>query len=306
MNVESSGTNQQPFPSTSPPSPMDSENMSAISGTTLARALIGNSFILSSSDRGSRYRSGMARQDSATLPRGDHLLMEVALARASGRDSIVPPVPPLPSGSGVLLLDQARTSIIQDKDQKSSDAGASIIESPSSGAYYTSPDIIMHSGLSRRISRISEVPSPAPTTPMSPESIRDARPMKSGSSIAASSMLARMDETDSDVPNTASHTPATASSFHQMETGVSSTSIQSSECVTPSPTDGLDGYHFVAPEPPQPVASISSDVSAYLQTKSSDVSLRKRRARALGATPSLRGGRSKCLCIFFQLSFNVL
>lgn len=291
MNVESSGTNQQPFPSTSPPSPMDSENMSAISGTTLARALIGNSFILSSSDRGSRYRSGIARQDSATLPRGDHLLMEVALARASGRDSIVPPVPPLPSGSGVLLPDQARTSVIQDKEQKPSDASASTMESPSSGAYYASPDIIMHSGLSRRISRISEVPSPVPTTPMSPESIRDARPMKSGSSIAASSMLARMDETDSDVPNTASHTPATAS-FHQMETGVSSTSIQSSECVAPSPTDGLDGYHFVAPEPPQPAASISSDVSAYLQTKSSDVSLRKRRARALGGTPSLRGGRS--------------
>lgn len=294
MNVESSGTNQQPFPSTSPPSPMDSENMSAISGTTLARALIGNSFILSSSDRGSRYRSGMTRQDSATLPRGDHLLMEVALARDSGRDSIVPPVPPLPSGSGVLLLDQARTSVIQDKEQKSSDASASTIESPSSGAYYSSPDIIMHSGLSRRISRISEVPSPAPTTPMSPESIRDARPMKSGSSIAASSMLARMDETDSDIPNTASHTPATASSRRsfQMGTGVSSTSIQSSEFVTSSPTDGLDGYHFVAPEPPQPTASISSDVSAYLQTKSSDVSLRKRRARALGATPSLRGGRS--------------
>lgn len=304
MNGESSGTNLQPFPSTSPPSPMDSENMSAISGTTLARALIGNSFILSSSDRGSRYRSGMARQDSATLPRSDHLLMEVALARDSGRDSVVPPVPPLPSGSGVLLLDQARTSAVQDKEQKSPDTSASTMESPSSGAYYASPDIIMHSGLSRRISRISEVPSPVPTTPMSPQSIRDARPMKSGSSIAASSMLARMDETDSDVPNTASHTPATASSrrsFHQTGTGVSSTSIPSSEIVPPSPTDGLDGYQFVAPEPPQPVASISSDASTYLQTKSSDVSLRKRRARALGATPSLRGGRSKHLRIFFSV-----
>lgn len=295
VNAKSSGTNQQPFPSTSPPSPMDSENMSAISGTTLARALIGNSFILSSSDRGSRYRSGMTRQDSATLPRGDHLLMEAALAQDSGRDSMVPPVPPLPSGSGVLLLDQARTSAVQDKEQKSPDVSASITESPSSGAYFASPDIIMHSGLSRRISRISEVPSPVPTTPMSPQSIRDARPMKSGSSIAASSMLARMDETDSDVPNTASHTPATASShrsFHQTGTGVSSTSIQSSEFISPSPTDGLDGYQFVPPELPQPVASASSDVSAYLQTKSSDVSLSKRRGRALGVTPSLRGGRS--------------
>ncbi|KAG1847844.1 hypothetical protein DFJ58DRAFT_477393 [Suillus subalutaceus] len=295
VNAESSGMNQQPFPTTSPPSPMDSENMSAISGSTLARALIRNSFILSSSDRGSRYRSGMARQDSATLPSSDHLLMEIARARDSGGDSIVPPVPSLPSVSGVLLLDQARTSAVQDKEQKFLDASASTTVSSASGAYYASPDMIMHSGLSRRISRISEVPSPAPTTPMSPQSIRDAQPMKSGSSIAASSMLARMDETDSDAPNTASHTPATTSSyrsFHQTETGVSSTSGQASEFISPSPTDGLDGYSFVAPEPLQSAASISSDDSAYLQTKSSDVSLKKRRARALGATPSLRGGRS--------------
>ncbi|KAG1719039.1 hypothetical protein EDB19DRAFT_756396 [Suillus lakei] len=296
VNVEPLGTNQQPFPSTSPPSPMDSDNMSAISGTTLARALIGNSFILSSSDRGSRYRSGMTRQDSATLPRGDHLLTDLVRAYGSGRDSTVPPVPPLPSGSGAPLLDQARASV--QESQEPPDASASTTESPSSGAYYSSPDIIMHSRLSRRISRISEVPSPVPTTPMSPQSIRDARPMKSGSSIAASSMLARMDETDSDVPNTASHTPATGSShrsLHHTGTGVSSTSIQSSEFFPPSPTDGLDGYNFVAPDPPQPIAFTSSDVSdvsAYLQTKSSDVSLRKRRARALGATPSLRGGRS--------------
>lgn len=288
---ESSGTNLQPFPSTSPPSPMDSENMSALSGTTLARALIANSFILSSSDRGSRYRSGMARQDSATLPRGDHLLTEIALARNSGRNSIVPPVPPLPSGSGVLLLDQSEMSAVPDEEQKSPDTTVP----PLSEASYGSPDIIMHSGLSRRISRISEVPSPAPTTPMSPQSIRDARPMKSGSSIAASSMFARMDETDSDAPNTASHTPVTTSShrsFHQTGADVSSTSIQSSE-FSSSPTDGLDEYRFVSPEPSQSAASVSSDASAHLQTQSSDVSLRKRRARAQGATPSsVRGGRS--------------
>lgn len=291
-SVESPGTNLQPFPSTSPPSPMDSENMSALSGTTLARALIANSFILSSSDRGSRYRSGMARQDSATLPRGDHLLTEIALARNSGRNSIVPPVPPLPSGSGASPLDQAGMSAVPDEEQKSPDTTVP----PSSEASYASPDIIMHSGLSRRISRISEVPSPVPTTPMSPQSIRDARPMKSGSSIAASSILARMDETDSDAPNTASHTPATTlshRSFHQTGADVSSTSIQSSELISPSPTDGLDDYRFVAPEPSQPAASVSSDAGAHLQTKSSDVSLGKRRARAQGTTPSsVRGGRS--------------
>ncbi|KAG2129629.1 hypothetical protein DEU56DRAFT_956547 [Suillus clintonianus] len=98
---------------------------------------------------------------------------------------------------------------------------------------------------------------------MPSQSIRDTQPMKSDSSIGASSIFARMDETDSDVPNTASHTPATASSqssFHQTGTGVSSTSIQ---FFSPSPTDGLDGYQSLA-----------------------------LRARAPGASPSLRCGRS--------------
>ncbi|KAG2129630.1 hypothetical protein DEU56DRAFT_956549 [Suillus clintonianus] len=39
---ESSGSSRQPFPTASPPPPMDSDNMSAISGTTLALALVGN------------------------------------------------------------------------------------------------------------------------------------------------------------------------------------------------------------------------------------------------------------------------
>ncbi|KAF5365255.1 hypothetical protein D9758_005392 [Tetrapyrgos nigripes] len=52
----------------------NSASTSAVSGTTLARALIGNTFVLSSDEHASRYRSGgsaLTRSDSATLPRGE-------------------------------------------------------------------------------------------------------------------------------------------------------------------------------------------------------------------------------------------
>ncbi|KAK7062901.1 hypothetical protein VNI00_000398 [Paramarasmius palmivorus] len=78
----------------------DDAGASAVSGTTLARALIGNSYVLSD-ERMSKYRSGgsvLTRADSATLPRGEHPYLSSPLsagdARISGLDgSHVPPVP---------------------------------------------------------------------------------------------------------------------------------------------------------------------------------------------------------------------
>ena len=88
------------------------DDSSAISGTTLARALIANSFILSNDNRRNRYRSGntLPRQDSATLPGANDtgLLISpywrdrrisgggIVHSPESGIDSRVPPVPPLP------------------------------------------------------------------------------------------------------------------------------------------------------------------------------------------------------------------
>lgn len=322
----SRGSDPQPSPRTSLSSPISSEEMSAISGTTIARALIGNSFILSSSDRGSRYRSGITRQDSATLPRGDHPLINSPYWRDrrisrgdsmnthdSAHDLPIPPVPPLPPSVGARLMDQGKASVVHDKSPASSDAGTPPTEYLPSGTLYSSPDIIMHSGLSRCISRISEVPSPAPTTPMSPQSIRDARPMKSGSSTAASTVFPRMDGTDSDVPNTASHTPATTSSsrsFHPMGADVTSTSVQSSQLYASSPTDhGLDEYVFVSPEPAQPAAPPGSDASVFVdhsQSKYSDNRLKRPGARALGAMPPSTGGRSKRVSVFNFNFFYIL
>lgn len=92
---------------------LDEPSASAVSGRTLARALIGNSFVLSNDKRTSRYRSGastLTRSDSATLPSGEHPFYNAPWMRertlsatsdtftpGSKRGSIVPPVPPLPN-----------------------------------------------------------------------------------------------------------------------------------------------------------------------------------------------------------------
>jgi len=93
--------------------PSLNDDSSAISGTTLARALIANSFILSNDNPGrNRYRSGgtVARQDSATLPGANEtgVLISpywkdkrtsgggIAHSPDSGGDSRIPPVPPIP------------------------------------------------------------------------------------------------------------------------------------------------------------------------------------------------------------------
>lgn len=68
---------------------------SSVSGTTLARALV-NSFIATNDSRQSRYRSGITRQDSATLPRGEHPFHRFM---DSPDSTLIPPVPPLPSSA---------------------------------------------------------------------------------------------------------------------------------------------------------------------------------------------------------------
>ncbi|KAK0469123.1 uncharacterized protein EV420DRAFT_9410 [Desarmillaria tabescens] len=86
------------------------EESSAVSGSTLARALMANSFVLSSDTRLSRHRSGassLVRTDSATLPRGEHpflnspVIQDRTLSWGSQFSSSLSPasseaVPPIP------------------------------------------------------------------------------------------------------------------------------------------------------------------------------------------------------------------
>ncbi|KAG6811623.1 hypothetical protein H0H92_006587 [Tricholoma furcatifolium] len=110
-----------------PLSQVSSPESSAISGTTIARALMANSFILSSDTRQSRYRSGastLTRTDSATLPMGEYAMlhspylrdrasMEFALSPGSAPSVPVPPIPG--NAEKVYVPPQNQRGVVKDK-----------------------------------------------------------------------------------------------------------------------------------------------------------------------------------------------
>ncbi|KZT65181.1 hypothetical protein DAEQUDRAFT_731694 [Daedalea quercina L-15889] len=156
---------------------------SSVSGTTLARALV-NSFIAPSDARASRYRSGVTRQDSATLPRGEHPF-HGRYARRNSADSPeagIPPVPPLPSSAELSArgLDSGRpadgakrNSLVAAMENRMSSA-----ELPYAGAGAAAPrrNSLGHAAKGDQppptvfspISPITEQPSPAPSAPNTP------------------------------------------------------------------------------------------------------------------------------------------
>src|SRR5882762_9914132 len=219
-----------------PESPLSTENMSATSGTTLARALIANSFILSDDARTSRYRSGTstgtARQDSATLPPGEYPFLnspywrdkrisggDIILSPQSGRNSVVPPVPRIPSITSLRLKrsKSARSSAaiasIQEKDGRRSGtdlsrrASSSSLRSPRlSGSGLiprTRPSSLSGTNdrpASHRISLIEEVSSPAPSTPSTSYQGDTKSPNNRGVVRPGSSPLAKTQHSDKKTP----------------------------------------------------------------------------------------------------------
>ncbi|KAJ6506737.1 hypothetical protein C8R45DRAFT_510545 [Mycena sanguinolenta] len=145
--------------------PFDGE--SAASGTTLARALIGDSFILSN-DRSSKYWSGasvLTRSDSATLPRGEHPFSPAWTRRKSGGftpvDTLGMAVPPLPQ-----MPEELRHAIAESRDKLKADEvsqRASPLRSGSDGRTLSTGDQNV-----RPVSRISEAPTPSSAAPDTP------------------------------------------------------------------------------------------------------------------------------------------
>ncbi|KAF9450801.1 hypothetical protein P691DRAFT_809502 [Macrolepiota fuliginosa MF-IS2] len=182
--------------SSRPLSEVSSPESSAVSGQTLARALLGNSFVLSNDGRSSRYRSGfggLVRSDSATLPRGDHPLMNSPYWRdrtLSGTsdtfsaDLRAPPIPPnadkvyippqTPRQSGIEM--KRKTNV-----RRHSSAGSlhSPVSKDDSNGSKSRPNSVSEITREieniediqalRRISRISEAPSSPSTTTANPE-----------------------------------------------------------------------------------------------------------------------------------------
>ncbi|CAL1709861.1 unnamed protein product [Somion occarium] len=109
-----------------PNSSYSDDYSSAVSGTTLARDLVAGSFIISGGSRDSRWFT-LTRQDSATLPKGEHPFLqrsssywkdkrisngEVIVSPEYALGSPVPPVPPMPSSAelSAMGLDSACSS----------------------------------------------------------------------------------------------------------------------------------------------------------------------------------------------------
>ncbi|KAJ7164974.1 hypothetical protein C8R46DRAFT_301463 [Mycena filopes] len=209
-----------------PESMFSLDGASAVSGTTLARALIGDSFVLSA-DRSSRYRSGasvLTRSDSATLPRGEHPFSPAWSARRSGAftpiDSMGKPIPPVPQ-----MPEELRALIAESRDRLkvggsgsgagsdggSASPGTPLVRSNSGRVLLSADPAVGAEGededgadrASRRISRISEAPTPTSSLPFTPNDPPDTA------------------ETSPDPASSSSHAPeppvtpaSTAQNFH--------------------------------------------------------------------------------------------
>ncbi|KAI0767447.1 hypothetical protein C8Q74DRAFT_1370231 [Fomes fomentarius] len=146
----------------SPSSALTDDMSSAISGLHM------NSFILNDS-RGSKYKSGgMTRQDSATLPRGEHPLHNSTYLRerrasvgspGSTRSSSVPPVPRVPSPS----KRNSVTLVLESGDSIQLEAAPQLRRPKSTGRLRREQTMSMPP-----ISPISEASSPAPSLPNTP------------------------------------------------------------------------------------------------------------------------------------------
>ncbi|KAF8219638.1 hypothetical protein L208DRAFT_823633 [Tricholoma matsutake] len=162
-----------------PTSQVSSPESSAISGTTLARALMANTFVLSGDSRASRYRSGvsLARADSATLPRGEFTLLHSPYWRErtnSGGEltlspSTPPPVPPVPDNAELVYVPPKAVRHASETRSKRNDSVPRSTQSERASDSRTSS--LPGNGdaqASRRISRISEQDTSLPPQPQDP------------------------------------------------------------------------------------------------------------------------------------------
>ncbi|EIW79735.1 hypothetical protein CONPUDRAFT_166449 [Coniophora puteana RWD-64-598 SS2] len=217
------------------PSPISSsDDASAVSGTTLARALIANAFTLSSGDtRSSRYKATMTRQDSATLPRGEQPTAnspywrdrrisggEIVLDYESQTGPIVPPVPPVPPGAGAIFLDQKRGASVADKRHSDSQVKAQRLvltpPPPSNGhdlAFVSTRETSTYVETTN-LAQIPELPSPVPTMAnLEPPRTANDASSSSPSSFSPPSPLRQAQSAPADTPSAeeTSSAPASAS-----------------------------------------------------------------------------------------------
>ncbi|CAK5263505.1 unnamed protein product [Mycena citricolor] len=276
-----------------PESMFSLEGASAISGTTLARALIGDAFVLSH-DRSSRYRSGasvLTRSDSATLPRGDFLFSP---GRRSGplsgtftpldADGVVPPMPDLPAEVKRAIAESRDRLRVDDESERSPGAGFR------SGAEARTPDTAVSE---TPISRITESSSPVsldppasenaesePTTPSRPPLVHvglspSAFPISPGQESTAATSEARSSRDIGDVLD-----------YYNFDSSPGGGSDRSG-FDPPSPDSGpLEGQQLLGPARFQPAFSPITEEDSLSQSQLSPDSIRSRMTGAKSLAPS--------------------
>ncbi|KAJ8486807.1 hypothetical protein ONZ45_g14546 [Pleurotus djamor] len=178
------------------------EPSSAVSGTSLARALFANTFVLSGNQT-SRYRSGVsasfARQDSATLPRGEHPLMSSPFFGDRG-DQFGSPIM-IPGGTGVTLPPPSsyRPSTADSMHRRMPKrSGPDLRDRPK-----TAPGKRMSAkSLPNRATQDVDHVTTALELPTLPDEMTAERPSSSASPDRASRRISRISEATSSAPNT--------------------------------------------------------------------------------------------------------
>jgi hypothetical protein len=291
-----------------PESTFSFEGVSAVSGTTIARALIGDSFVLSN-DRSSKYRSGasvLTRSDSATLPRGEHPFSPAWSIRKSGAftpiDAMGVAIPPVPQ-----MPEELRRAIAESRDKLMVDESAerrnrrrsgSDAETPITPLMRTNSGSRIRGEDTRRISRISEAPTTSSTAPMTPntsatDSVANTEPSPNTSNFQAGASPASFPTSPGESTNSVSDTRSSRDidnvlDYYNFEPSPGYPGGQSAFDL-PSPDAPIDPNRF------QPAFSPITEESG---SQLSPNSFRSRRTNGMSATPSpsTAGGKMNPVC----------
>lgn len=251
---------------------------SAVSGTSLARALIGNSFVLSSDERASRYRSGgsvLTRTDSATLPRDENPFFYSPSYGNTPDHSLVP----LPSNADSVYIPPRNPRRLSDRlgeaKRKRQSTGSLLLRNESEGETLlvrsnstgTRP-VSSPEQQARRISRISEADSSNHSIPdhtTSNAHDNEPLPSTSDSSYVPSPFLSPNPERLSNVSS--NRPPSTASSGKEYDTMLDdyySTAASMSPTSPETAAGGLIPISMDAPHFRPPFSPISEESSSQL------------------------------------------
>ena len=256
------GLKPQPVRSAGPSRPVSQISTSAssvMSGATLARAIMANSFVLSDF-RTSGYRSGfstLTRTDSATLPNGDYPFLNSPYWRErfsigdsllSPRSAPPPPVPPVPENAEHVYVPPLISRGSSEPTKRHLCSGSSQSECEDETAVESRPPTSLDNTdvpASRQTSSITEIASTSSTHQERPQAI----PGKNGTEIGPErSMSDPTVEPETHRPSRKLQEPAVLGAEvlapHLMtETLLSSKDIDNvidyySSGVTPEPTNG--------------------------------------------------------------------